>query len=68
MIEQIRIQEHSSYRKGEFNFSLVWPIEIKPRPIENRKHDFFAEFYFSPNITKMFRVSSETLLDIREKT
>ena len=67
MIVQIRIQEHSSCRKGEFNFSEIRPIEIKPRPIKNRKHDFFAEFYLSPNITKTFRVSSETLLDIKEK-
>ena len=47
-------------QKEEFNFSEV-------RPIENCRHDSFAEFYFSPNTTKMFRVSSEALLGIKGK-
>ena len=52
----------------EFNFNEVRPIEIKPRLIKNRKHNFSTKFYFSPNTTKKtFGVSSETLLDIKRK-
>ena len=54
-------------QKEEFNFSEVRLIEIKPRPIENRRHDFSVEFYFSPNTTKTFRVSSETQLGLKGK-
>ena len=54
-------------QKGEINFSEVRLTKIKPRPIKNCRHDFSVEFYFSPNTTKMFKVSSETLLDIKEK-
>ena len=40
----------------EFNFNEVWPIETKPQLIENRKHNFSAKFYFSPNTTKKKRL------------
>ena len=54
-------------QKREFNFSEFRLIKIKHRPIKNHRNDFSVEFYFSPNTTKMFRVSSETQLGLKGK-
>ena len=62
MIAQIRIQELTSYRKEK----LISVRFDQSKLRFDRVRIFSAEFYFSPDTTKMFGVLSETLLGIKE--